>query len=268
MHTLVLAAIVLLVTIRFFTEVVPSCRGPPTSSTSRSSSWPSGSSRAAARAPREVVLPHGAARCGVPPSQPPLCRREHRSRRDRRPVIVFLYGFLAPIGVYAVTYRVWPPGNAAALSRTLVGARDRSARRRRCSSTSRRFVHTRNPDDMSGTFGTNAYQLVYLLLVFVTLVMGITTFEPGTRVARFASLSWRRFSVSCCSPSTGRSSHRQSLRCSPWRTCSRARVAASSRSEPPSLAFAVRLLLRRDSLVVPEAGFGRHERCRIADGLS
>ena len=39
---------------------------------------------------------------------------------------------------------------------------------------------------MSGTFGTNAYQLVYLLLVLVALVVGIATFEPGTRVARFA----------------------------------------------------------------------------------
>jgi hypothetical protein len=47
-------------------------------------------------------------------------------------------------------------------------------------------VSTRNPDDISGTFGTNAYQLVYMLLVLVALVVGIATFEPDSRVARLA----------------------------------------------------------------------------------
>jgi hypothetical protein len=50
----------------------------------------------------------------------------------------------------------------------------------------RTFASTRNPDDISGTFGTNAYQLVYLLLIVVVLVIGIATFEPGTATARFA----------------------------------------------------------------------------------
>ena len=48
---------------------------------------------------------------------------------------------------------------------------------------------------MSGTFGTNAYQLVYFLLILVTLVVGIATFEPGTRLAGFAIPLLAAFSV-------------------------------------------------------------------------
>src|SRR6185312_10284246 len=113
---------------------------------------------------------------------------------ETAPVVVFLYGLLAPIALYAVTYRVWPPGNAPSLRRPPVGP-----------GTVQlvvvlfinvpTFVNTRNPDDVSGTFGTNAYQLVYLLLVLVTLVVGIATFEPGTRVARFAIPLLAGFSV-------------------------------------------------------------------------
>ena len=42
------------------------------------------------------------------------------SRVQPGPVLVFLYGFLAPVGVYAAVYRLWPPGHAASLSRLLV----------------------------------------------------------------------------------------------------------------------------------------------------
>ena len=113
MHTLVLAAIVLLVTIRFFTEVVP----------------------VLPRAANFIDIPIFLVAVGVVATQPPV--RTGRwyfrtaplvaaflllsllsvvvniGRVETAPVVVFLYGFLAPIALYAVTYRVWPPGNAA-----------------------------------------------------------------------------------------------------------------------------------------------------------
>jgi transcriptional regulator with XRE-family HTH domain len=184
-RNLVLAAIVLLITIRFFTEVHP----------------------VLPRALNFIDIPILVVAVGVVATQPavrtgrwylrtgPLVAAflalslvsvvVNIGRVDPAPVVVFLYGFLAPIVLYAVTYRVWPPGNAGTLSRTLVGLGivqlavvllvDLPT-----------FVDTRNPDDVSGTFGTNAYQLVYLLLALVVLVVGIATFEPGTRIARFA----------------------------------------------------------------------------------
>lgn len=103
------------------------------------------------------------------------------------PVLVFIYGFLAPLGVYAATHRLWPVGNALALSRLIVvlgiiqlfvvALIDIP-----------RFVSSRNPDDISGTFGTNGYQLVFFLLAFVSLVIGIATFEPHRAAARFAPI--------------------------------------------------------------------------------
>lgn len=107
------------------------------------------------------------------------------SRVEPGPVLVFLYGFLAPIGVYAAVYRLWPAGNAIAMSRLLVAlgviqlvvvaAIDVP-----------RFITTNNPDVVSGTFGTNAYQLVFFLLLFTALLAGIFTFEKRRLAARLA----------------------------------------------------------------------------------
>jgi hypothetical protein len=101
------------------------------------------------------------------------------------PVLVFLYGFLAPIGVYAAVYQLWPTGQALSVSRFLVAlgliellvvfAIDLP-----------RFLSTGNPDLVSGTFGTNAYQLVFFLLVFTGLLAGIRTLERRRLAARFA----------------------------------------------------------------------------------
>jgi hypothetical protein len=103
------------------------------------------------------------------------------------PLLVFVYGFLAPLAVYAAVYRVWQPGHAASLSRVLVAlgllqlavvaVHDLP-----------RFVTTGNPDLIGGTFGTNAYQLVFFLLVFLVLVVGIFTFEPRRAIAPLAPL--------------------------------------------------------------------------------
>jgi hypothetical protein len=50
-----------------------------------------------------------------------------------------------------------------------------------------RFARTSsNPDVISGTFGTNPYQLVFFLLVLAALLAGVLTLEPGTLVARAA----------------------------------------------------------------------------------
>lgn len=107
------------------------------------------------------------------------------SRVAPGPLALFLYGFLAPLLAYGAAYRIWPTGSARALSRLLVllgvlqlvvvAAIDLP-----------RFVATRNPDSISGTFGENPYQLVFFLVVFAALVAGIAAHEPARASARFA----------------------------------------------------------------------------------
>ena len=109
------------------------------------------------------------------------------SRVEAGPVLVFLYGFLAPMGVYAAVYRLWPAGRALSLSRLLVGLTllqllvvfliDLP-----------RFLASNDPDLISGTFGTNPYQLVFYLLVATGLLAGIFTVEKGRMAARLAPL--------------------------------------------------------------------------------
>lgn len=109
------------------------------------------------------------------------------SRVAIAPAMLFVYGMLSPLVVYFCVSRLWPAGNAAVFSRLLVAlllvqlvvvvAVDLP-----------RFVASSNPDVISGTFGTNAYQLVFFLLVAAALLAGIFTFEPGRVVARFAPL--------------------------------------------------------------------------------
>jgi hypothetical protein len=101
------------------------------------------------------------------------------------PVLVFIYGFLAPLAVYAAVYRIWPPGNGGALSRLLVGLGLLQLAVVAVIDLPRFATSGRNPDLISGTFGTNAYQLVFFLLVVAALLAGVFTLEPGRRVARF-----------------------------------------------------------------------------------
>ena len=108
------------------------------------------------------------------------------SRVAPAPVLVFLYDFLAPLGIYYAVYRLWTPGNSLAFSRLLV------AHRRRRSSSSvggiqlPHFLSSRNPEYISGTFGDNAYQLVFFLIVLTALLGGISIFERRRTAARFA----------------------------------------------------------------------------------
>jgi hypothetical protein len=109
------------------------------------------------------------------------------SRVDIAPALVFVYGILSPLVVYGAVRRLWPVGRALAASRLLVALGvvqivvviliDIP-----------RFAAGDNPDDITGTFGTNAYQLVFFLLLFVTLLAGIYTNERRRAVARFAPI--------------------------------------------------------------------------------
>ncbi len=101
------------------------------------------------------------------------------------PVVLFIYMFLAPVALYYMTYRVWKPDAGRSVSQTLVGLGvlqfavilvfDLPD-----------FVATENPDEIAGTFGGNAYQLVYFLLVFSALVAGAGVFTRGRLTARLA----------------------------------------------------------------------------------
>jgi O-antigen ligase len=51
-----------------------------------------------------------------------------------------------------------------------------------------RYLATKNPDVVSGTFGENAYQLVFFLLVMIGLLGSIYTFEKQRLIARFIPL--------------------------------------------------------------------------------
>ena len=103
------------------------------------------------------------------------------------PALVFIYGFLGPIGVYFAVYRLWPVGASLSLSRLLVGLTLVQLLVVATISFPR-FLATDDPDVVSGTFGTNAYQLVFFLLVVGALLAGIFTFEPHRRVAKYVPL--------------------------------------------------------------------------------
>lgn len=101
------------------------------------------------------------------------------------PVLIFIYGFLGPLFFYAATYHLWPAGNARWLGKALIGLVlvqfaigfifDLPA-----------FLATENPDEISGTFGENGYQLTLFLLTMIAYVAGVAVFDPRTAIARFA----------------------------------------------------------------------------------
>ncbi|MEJ7797203.1 MAG: helix-turn-helix domain-containing protein [Solirubrobacteraceae bacterium] len=105
------------------------------------------------------------------------------SRVDLAPALVFVYGFLAPIGLFVAVHSLWPVGAAIRLSRVLVAL---------CvlqlmialGFNLPVFLRDGNPDVISGTFGENPYQLVFFLLVNIGLLAGIFTFERRRFAAR------------------------------------------------------------------------------------
>jgi Helix-turn-helix len=108
-------------------------------------------------------------------------------RTEVGPALLFVYGFLAPILLFHLVRTLWPTGQALSLSRLLVALAwvefavvlfiDLPE-----------FLTSRNPDVVSGTFGENAYQLVFFLLMSTALVAGISTSERGRLVAPLAPL--------------------------------------------------------------------------------
>lgn len=185
-RNLVLGSIVVLVTIRFFTEVVP----------------------VIPRAANFVDIPIFLVLALAAMALPPFPRRPknyvhvalpgiaflllavlsamvNSGRAQPAPVLVFVYGFLAPFGVYAAAYRIWPPGHGRSLSRVLVGLGLIQLVVVAFISIPRFIAAGGNPDFISGTFGTNQYQLVFFLLVVAALLAGIFTLEPERAVARF-----------------------------------------------------------------------------------
>ena len=109
------------------------------------------------------------------------------SRVDIAPALVFIYGVLSPLLVYGAVRRLWPVGRALAASRLLIALGVVQIVVVALIDIPR-FVGGNNPDDITGTFGTNAYQLVFFLLLFVTLLAGIYTYERQRLVARFVPL--------------------------------------------------------------------------------
>jgi hypothetical protein len=109
------------------------------------------------------------------------------SRVAAAPVLVFVYGFLSPIAMYYATYRLWPPGSALSLSRLLVSLGVLELVVVLAFDLPRFISDGGNPDDISGTFGTNAYQLVFFLLIITALLAGIATFERNRRITTRAA---------------------------------------------------------------------------------
>jgi hypothetical protein len=186
---LVLASIAALVIVRFFTEVVP----------------------LVPRAANFIDIPIVAVLVVAALFQPPV--RESRdllsrwvpalavaflalsavsavinpSRVDIAPALVFVYGVLSPLLVYGAVRRLWPVGRALAASRLLIALGVVQIVVVALIDIPR-FAGGNNPDDIAGTFGTNAYQLVFFLLLFVSLLAGIYTYERQRLVARFVPL--------------------------------------------------------------------------------
>jgi transcriptional regulator with XRE-family HTH domain len=184
---LVLAAIVLLVTIRFFTEVVPLLPRAANfidipiflaiSFAAMNVSAFRGSAYLAVGTPALVF--------GILAIVSAVLNAE---RTEAAPAVVFVYGFLAPMAVYAAVYRIWPPGSARALSQVLVGLGVLQLAVVALIDLPRFVASGGDPDYITGTFGTNAYQLVFFLLVVAALLAGIFALEPKRRIARLAPL--------------------------------------------------------------------------------
>jgi hypothetical protein len=185
---IVLGAIILLVTIRFFTEVVPIVP------------------RAANFIDVPLVLVLVLAAMTLRSHAQSLAHRSYVSfatpmlifvaiaalstllnlgRVAPGPVLVFIYGFTAPIFVYAATYVLWPVRNAASLSRLFIWLGitqfivvlliDLPL-----------FLRTHNPDYISGTFGTNQYQYVFFMLIVAAMIIAGATVGGRVIVSWFA----------------------------------------------------------------------------------
>ena len=185
---LVLGSIVLLVTIRFFTEVVavlPRAANFIDIPIFLALAFAAMSMTAGQPGPAYLRVGLPAAAFAVLSIASAVVNAQ---RVAPAPVLVFVYGFLAPLAVYSAVYRIWPPGNGRALSRVLIGLGLLQLAVVALIDLRRFVASGGNPDFISGTFGTNAYQMVFFLLVVASLLVGIFTLEPGRPIARFVPL--------------------------------------------------------------------------------
>lgn len=109
------------------------------------------------------------------------------SRIAPAPALLFVYGFLGPLAVYYAVYRLWPAGRGLAFSRLLVGLLLLEIAVVGFFSLPR-FLVSDNPDEISGTFGENPYQLVFFLLVVAAVLAGTFIFERHRVAARLTPL--------------------------------------------------------------------------------
>jgi hypothetical protein len=101
------------------------------------------------------------------------------------PASLFIYGMLAPLLAYVATRRLWPPGNAGLASRLLVILM--LVQFAAVVYEVPHFAsHHDNADLITGTFGENAYQLVFLLIVVSALLAGAFTFQRRQFMSRLA----------------------------------------------------------------------------------
>ena len=105
------------------------------------------------------------------------------TRVDLAPALTFIYGFVGPIGIFYAVYRLWPTGSSRSVSHLLVllGLLQLAVV---FFVNVPQYIATNNPDVISGTFGENAYQLVFFLLVLTGLLAAIFTFEKRRAIAR------------------------------------------------------------------------------------
>ena len=109
------------------------------------------------------------------------------ARVEIAPALVFVYGILGPLAVFFSVRRLWPAGGALTASRCIValGALQLVVV---AFIDLPRFIGSNDPDEVTGTFGTNAYQMVFFLILVVALLIGIRAHEPRRLAARVAPL--------------------------------------------------------------------------------
>jgi hypothetical protein len=109
------------------------------------------------------------------------------SQVEIAPALVFVYAVLSPLAIYRAVQVLWPVGNARIASKVLVALGVIQLIVATLVDLPR-FLSSNNPDVVSGTFGTNPYQFVFFMLMFITLLAGVYAFQRGRLVARMAPL--------------------------------------------------------------------------------
>lgn len=111
----------------------------------------------------------------------------HPGRTEPGPTLLFTYGFLAPIAIFHIVRTLWPAGQARAFSKLLVALACIELAVVLCLDLPE-YLGSKDPDVVSGTFGENAYQLVFYMLMCTALVATIATVERKRLAARLAPL--------------------------------------------------------------------------------